>query len=236
MDRQDEKALLRFVGEILRPGPERAGRLESHVQAAGSAADFFRQALLAGDLSRDDVAALADWYRVRDLAASGRIGSRLLTHAGRLMDESLDLLSSSEEGHAASPGLGRIPERFGTYRILAELGRGGMGIVYRAIDTALEREVALKVMAVGDRMDPTRLARFEREIEICGRLVHPNIVRIHAAGRQEDYVYYAMEYVDGTGLARWMATAPRDPMGRLPVLLPVVGALAHAHEQGVVHR
>ncbi|RMG17814.1 MAG: serine/threonine protein kinase, partial [Planctomycetota bacterium] len=125
-------------------------------------------------------------------------------------------------------------DRFGPYRILAELGRGGMGVVYRAFDPSLGREVALKVVlskSVGDR----RQARFAREGELTARLRHPGIVAVHSAGVIDGLPYLAYELVPG---ARTLEEAWRDlpARARAQLLLPAAEALAFAHEQGVVHR
>ncbi len=90
-------------------------------------------------------------------------------------------------------------ESFGRYRLLGEIARGGMGIVYRAVDPQMGRDVALKVMSA-DSDD--EVARFEPEIRIAAQLSHPNVVRVHDVGREDGKPYYTMELVEGPSLSR----------------------------------
>ena len=135
-------------------------------------------------------------------------------------------------------GMLRAPDLSGTrYEILAELGRGGMGIVYLARDTALDREVALKIVdrgAAGTHSDsPDALAH---EARILARLEHPGIVPVHDFGELPDgRVYYAMKRVRGDRLDRWLA-ASHDLAERLAVFLRICDAVAFAHAHAVVHR
>lgn len=89
----------------------------------------------------------------------------------------------------------------GDFEILGELGRGGMGVVYRACQRSLNREVALKLLPPALSLDPVALGRFQREVVALGRCDHPNVVRILAAGKEGETHYYAMEYVEGTDLS-----------------------------------
>jgi predicted Ser/Thr protein kinase len=135
-------------------------------------------------------------------------------------------------------GMLGAPDLSGTrYEILAELGRGGMGIVYLARDTALDREIALKIVergAAGTRSDsPDALAH---EARILARLEHPGIVPVHDFGELPDgRAYYAMKRVRGERLDRWLA-AGWDLTARLAVFLRICDAVAFAHAHGVVHR
>jgi eukaryotic-like serine/threonine-protein kinase len=135
-------------------------------------------------------------------------------------------------------GMFRAPDVSGTrYEILSELGRGGMGVVYLARDTVLDREVALKIADGSDQ--GTRGAApavIAHEARILARLEHPGIVPVHDFGELPDgRVYYAMKRVRGERLDRWLA-AGRDLSDRLAVFLRVCDAVAFAHAHGVVHR
>jgi eukaryotic-like serine/threonine-protein kinase len=135
-------------------------------------------------------------------------------------------------------GMFRAPDVSGTrYEILSELGRGGMGVVYLARDTMLDREVALKIVDRGD--EGTRgdgAAALAQEARILARLEHPGIVPVHDFGELPDgRVFYAMKRVRGERLDRWLA-AGRDLADRLAVFLRVCDAVAFAHAHGVVHR
>src|SRR5438876_370703 len=98
--------------------------------------------------------------------------------------------------------------RLGPYEIVAPLGAGGMGEVYRAHDTRLGREVAVKVLPEPFARDPDRLARFEREARAVAALTHPNILAIHDYGSQGDITYAVMELLDGETLGRRLARGP----------------------------
>lgn len=129
-------------------------------------------------------------------------------------------------------------KRLGRYRLLVELGRGAMGIVYRAQDPSLNRTVAVKSIILMD--DPaTRSdyeARFLQEAKAAGGLNHPNLVTIHDVGREGDVAYMAMELLEGTELRALMARGRVPLPFALDVVAQAADGLAHAHEHGVVHR
>jgi predicted Ser/Thr protein kinase len=125
----------------------------------------------------------------------------------------------------------------GRYEIVGELGRGGMGIVYRATDTVLDRPVAFKVLPDTFQENPQAVANFLREAKAAAKLNHPNIVTVYDAGEQDGRYYIAMEYVDGTTLKEILRRrGPIAPTGVLQVVMHVCEALAYAHEKKVVHR
>jgi len=127
--------------------------------------------------------------------------------------------------------------RPGRYQIVGELGRGGMGIVYKAQDTVLDRPVAYKVLPDALKDNPEALKNFLREAKSAAKLNHPNIVTVYDAGEQDGRYYIAMEYVDGTTLKEIVRRrGVISPNGVLHVLLQMCEALAFAHEQKVVHR
>jgi hypothetical protein len=126
--------------------------------------------------------------------------------------------------------------RLGTYEILSSLGTGGMGEVYRARDTRLGREVAIKVLPAELAADRDRLARFEREARSASALNHPNIVTIYEIGGADSIAYISMELVRGTTL-RDLLDQGALPMKRLLALsVQIADGLARAHEAGIVHR
>ncbi len=128
-----------------------------------------------------------------------------------------------------------LPETAGTpYTIIEELGRGGMGTVYRAVDATLDREVALKVSTLG-QADPEDAERMRKEARVMARLEHPGIVPVHDAGELPDgRVYYAMKLVRGERLDRW--AAGRTLSDRLGVFQKICETVAFAHAHGVIHR
>ena len=127
------------------------------------------------------------------------------------------------------------PETAGTrYTITGELGRGGMGTVYEAHDSVLDRPVALKVLTLGEG-DPAATERMLKEARVMAGLEHPGIVPVHDAGTLPGgRVYYAMKLVRGELLARWAASRPLPD--RLRVFQKVCEAAAFAHARGVIHR
>ena len=126
--------------------------------------------------------------------------------------------------------------RLGPYKVLAPLGAGGMGEVYRARDTRLDREVAIKVLPAEVSTDPERLRRFAKEARAASSLSHPNIVTIHDVGSEGGFSYIAMERVEGSNLRDLLIGGPM-PLKRLFQIAPQIAeGLAKAHEAGIVHR
>jgi eukaryotic-like serine/threonine-protein kinase len=129
-----------------------------------------------------------------------------------------------------------IGKRLSHYRILAEVSRGGMGIVYRALDTRLDREVALKVLPPDLVADPERLRRFEQEARAASKLEHPNIAVIHDIGEADGVTFLTMELIRGEKLADRLLEARLPWTRALELATEIAEGLARAHERGVVHR
>ncbi len=126
--------------------------------------------------------------------------------------------------------------RLGSYEILAPLGSGGMGEVYRARDTHLNREVAVKVLSPNFAHEPNLLMRFRREAHVLASLNHPNIVTIYDIGQDGRIVYIAMELVDGKALDEILAAGAMPTRDVLDIAKQIGAGLAVAHESGIVHR
>ncbi len=127
--------------------------------------------------------------------------------------------------------------RIGRYRILDELGRGAMGVVYRAEDPSLDRVVALKTISLADAEGRKEYEkRFMLEAKAAGKLTHPNIVTIFDYGEEEDIAYMAMELLEGANLRVRLRLEPLPPMEAVEIALQVADGLGFAHEHGVVHR
>ncbi len=125
----------------------------------------------------------------------------------------------------------------GRYQIVGELGRGGMGIVYKVKDTALDRLVAFKVLPQTLTENEQAVTNFIREAQAAAKLNHPNIVTVYDTGEQNGRYYIAMEYVEGTTIKEILKRrGPISPSGILHVLMQIAEALAYAHEKKVVHR
>src|SRR6185503_18081637 len=126
--------------------------------------------------------------------------------------------------------------RLGPYEIIAPLGAGGMGDVYRARDTRLEREVAIKALPGPFAADPERLARFRREAQTLASMNHPNIAAIYGLEEVSSTPYLVLELVEGETLARHLARGPMPVVEALRLGVHVAAALEAAHERGIVHR
>jgi Tol biopolymer transport system component len=127
-------------------------------------------------------------------------------------------------------------QRLGSYEILAAIGAGGMGEVYRARDGRLEREVAIKVLPERVAHDREALGRFEREAKAVAALSHPNILAIHDFGNQDGAVYAVMELLEGETLRERLASGAVPPRKAVEWAQQIANGLAAAHERGVVHR
>ena len=213
----------------------------------------------------DLVAELTDLFRAGDFAAIDALLDGHPGHADRLR-RLLPALAIMEGLHASSgpSGAGPIDAAdptgglgvLGDFRILREVGRGGMGVVYEAEQISLGRRVALKVLPFAAAMDPRHLARFRVEAQAASLLHHAHIVPIHAVGCDRGVHYYAMQFIDGRTLADLIAelrrgraasggpeavgssSGPRREHARSAATLGLSAAeaLDHAHDLGVIHR
>ncbi len=140
-------------------------------------------------------------------------------------------VDSGGEVSGLAPG-----RRFGSYEVLARLGAGGMGEVWRAWDPSLEREVALKVLPTETTADESARARLLREARMASKLNHPNVCTVYEVGEAEGRAYIAMELVAGETLSARIAAGPLAENEVLRLGCQMADALAHAHSNGVVHR
>jgi len=141
------------------------------------------------------------------------------------------LSMSGSEQSTLSPGA-----RFGSYEILQRLGAGGMGEVYRAKDTRLDREVAIKTLSLDRCSHPESLSRFEQEARSASALNHPNIVTIYELGDENGTRYIAMELVDGETVRSLLASGPIPFRKSVAIAAQIADGLAKAHEIGLIHR
>jgi WD40 repeat protein len=133
---------------------------------------------------------------------------------------------------AVPGGWPRVPG----FEILGELGRGGMGVVYRARQVALNRPVALKMILAGSHAGAEGVTRFQSEAEAVARLRHPNIVQIYEVGEADGKPFFALEFVEGGSLAKKLAGSPLPPREAARLVELLARAAHHAHQQGVIHR
>src|SRR5688572_4904859 len=138
----------------------------------------------------------------------------------------------------------RTAERFaagellaGRYRVVAPLGKGGMGEVYRADDLTLGQPVALKFLPLHIAQDPDRLARFRKEVAAARRVSHPNVCRVYDIAEHDGQPFLSMEYIDGESLASLLARVGRLPEEKaVEVARQLCSALQAVHDQGLLHR
>jgi serine/threonine-protein kinase len=130
------------------------------------------------------------------------------------------------------------PRTIGRYQVNGVLGRGGMGIVYRAVDPIIDRVVAIKTIRLTLSQEELELyeARFAQEIKAVGKLNDPHIVTVYDVGRTDEYAYMAMEFIDGPELAQLMTGMPLDIATSVQIIAQVADGLGVAHSRGIVHR
>jgi tetratricopeptide (TPR) repeat protein len=135
----------------------------------------------------------------------------------------------------SNTGARGLPEIQG-YDLIEEIGRGGMGVVYKALQRSTKRIVALKIMLGGPFASEAARRRFQREVELAARLEHPSIVKVLEGGEVAGQPYYAMDHIEGSRLDRHWATSSPDVRGTLGLFIQLCEAVEYAHRQGVIHR
>jgi serine/threonine-protein kinase len=140
--------------------------------------------------------------------------------------------SLSEDIRQASPELIEVPG----YDIVGELGRGGMGVVYKARQTGLNRWVALKMVLAGGHAGPVQLGRFRAEAEAVAGLQHPNIIQIYEVGQHRGLPYFSLEFVDGGSLAEKVHRQAQPPRNAAHMIETLARAMDYAHQRGIIHR
>ena len=217
-----EELLATLVEELSElAGPAAGRRLEElvavHPELAGQLRELFAAMSMADAVAEHSAiieaasAADAEITRISDPSGSGRVA-------------------------ASPPATLQLPATFGDYELVEELGRGGMGVVYRAVQRSLGRTVALKMLLRRDLATPADVARFRTEAESAARLDHPGIVSIFEVGEWEGHPFYSMQLVEGTTLAKQLARGPMPPRIAAGLLAKVAAAVQAAHERGVLHR
>jgi tetratricopeptide (TPR) repeat protein len=178
----------------------------------------------------------AEEYRQRFPDYAAVLGEQIELHramaAATGAESALSSLGDDEPVAGDSTARPEVPG----YEILGELGRGGMGVVYRARQVALDRLVALKVILAGIHADPEMQRRFRSEAETVARLRHPNFVQVHDYGVHAGCPYLVLEFVDGGTLAQKAAGVPQAFADAARMVETLASAVHHAHQQGLIHR
>ncbi|BBM82892.1 beta-alanine-activating enzyme beta-propeller domain-containing protein [Candidatus Uabimicrobium amorphum] len=161
----------------------------------------------------------------------------ILRHKNFISQSQIHILQKTTTGEGNQTlSANQVPLKIANrYQVLQELGRGGMGIVYRAQDEVFEREVAIKILRNFDG-NHKMSARFLREAKAMAKLKHPNIVEIYDIGMEKDFHYFTMEYVKGKNLRTLMQSKKISVREAAKITIKILNALQHAHSNGIIHR
>jgi serine/threonine-protein kinase len=175
---------------------------------------------------------------LRGSAAKSRMGEVLIMMNVLSVEQVKKVLSEQRKRRQAEADAALPMERFGDYKLLAKLGEGGMGAVYKAEEVLASRIVALKVLRKNLAGNKSFVERFEREAKLAGALNHPNIVTCHVAGMTHGIQFLAMEFVDGETLTARLKRNGGKLLEKeaLSITRDIARGLAHAHVAGIVHR
>jgi serine/threonine-protein kinase len=209
--------------------------LAEFLQAEEEGRAFSKEVWLAKypDLS----APLSQFLRVHEQmrTAVAPLRQAVVPSPNSVEDPTLDFTAGTIHNKSADPSL-RPDSHFGDYDLLEELGRGGMGVVYKAQHRQLNRLVALKMVVAGRFAEDHDLNRFRAEARMAAALDHPGIVPIHEAGEIDGLPYFSMSYIEGPSLAEQVKAGPTAANEAARLVRKIAEAVAYAHAQGVIHR
>jgi len=201
------------------------GNVEPDERISGLVSEFFDRRRADGDLTPERF--VADHPEVAEELGLYLAGLPLIDKA---------CTRTGDAGEGEAPGAAAELPTVEGYNLIEGLGRGGMGVVYKALQPSTKRIVALKVMVGGPFASTSARRRFEREVELAARLQHPNIVKVLESREVAGQRYLAMDYVAGIRLDRYVSTSQPDLGTMLGVFMQICEAVEYAHGQGVVHR
>ncbi|HEV3121315.1 MAG TPA: serine/threonine-protein kinase, partial [Isosphaeraceae bacterium] len=226
--------------------PDRKALLDSHPELAEQLSSFFRlQDKLHGVTgsarpARPAFPAWAPGFNVifpgdSQNGASSNTVALASASIGDFTEPYLRAVSASTESSTSTPAPATtVP--FGDFTLMELIGRGGMGLVYKARQSSLNRIVALKMIVAGPVASAEDVALLRKEAEAAAHLAHPNIVPIHEVGEHRGYHYFAMQFIEGGDLARQLDTYHANRRSAMELLATVSRAVHYAHQQGVLHR
>ena len=225
-----EEVLAQLVEQLSDSDPHQAQRLlesmaGSHPDLAGQLRELFATMSVADAVADESTILLS-----REAAARVRGQDDLRARAGGMA------APPRPQAGGFMPGAASLPVVFGDYELLEEIGRGGMGVVYRAVQRSLGRTVAIKMLLRRDLASSADLARFRSEAEAAAQLDHPGIVPIFEVGEHDGLPFYSMRFIEGTTLAKRLAQGSLPPREAAALLAKVADAVQAAHSRGVLHR
>jgi serine/threonine-protein kinase len=215
-----------------------------HPRAAGTAGEADDQVLaqllerLADDARQGkpvDIAAVTRDHpelqsELRDLWGTAQLASAVVPRLGSSPERRSDAPDWPDESPLT------LPFQLGDYLLLDQVGRGGMGVVYRARQASLGREVAVKMLPGGKWASAVDLQRFRSEAAAAARLDHPHIVPVYEVGEYQGHIYFSMRFVAGQTLSERLAQGPMDPRQAARLVARAARAIEAAHQQGILHR
>ena len=223
---EQEERLASILDELSNiPGKEAQQRMErlaaEHPDLAGQLRELFAAMLLTDAVAQEST--ILDARRNRDVSVRTSSGLEFP-------------LDRSQAGPRFVPGVTPLPAMLGDYELLEEIGRGGMGVVYRANQRSLGRTVALKMLLRRDLASGADIARFRSEAEAAAQLDHRGIVSIFEVGESDGLPFYSMRFIEGTTLAKRLAAGSIPSREAAALLAKVADAVQAAHDRGVLHR